>query len=63
MSELHKSLGYIAVLGNILFILWLLYNGIDEGFKATPYQLMSYIGLTLLLILNSYLVLRRDRRD
>jgi hypothetical protein len=46
----------IAVAGNILFILWMLYNGIDEGFRASAYQLASYVGLTLLLILNSVLL-------
>lgn len=50
------ALKYLAVAGNALFILWLLYNGIDEGFRASTYELMSYIGLTGLLILNSVLL-------
>jgi hypothetical protein len=56
IKPLFQPLKYLAVTGNILFILWLLYNGIDEGFRASAYQLMSYIGLTLLLLLNSVLL-------
>lgn len=54
-----KNLKYLAILGNIAFILWITYNGIDEGFKATPLQLVSYLSLTALLILDSYLLSRK----
>jgi hypothetical protein len=57
----YTLLTYLAVAGNILFVLWLLFNGMDEGWKATPYQIMSYLGLTFLLALNTYLILRKDR--
>lgn len=56
MRSLVVYLKYLALAGNSLFILWLLYNGIDEGFRATPYQLMSYIVLVFLLLLNSALL-------
>ncbi len=56
MRNLLSLLKYCALAGNALFILWMLYNGIDEGFRATPYQLASYVGLTLLLLLNSVLM-------
>jgi hypothetical protein len=49
----------LAVAGSGLFILWMLYNGIGEGFRATAYPLASYLGLTLLLLLNSVLLLVR----
>ncbi len=49
----------LAVAGNGLFILWMLYNGIDEGFRASAYQLASYLGLTLLLLFNSVLLFVR----
>ncbi len=51
---------YLAVAGNLLFILWITYNGINEGFKGTLIQIFSYIGLSLLLVLNSVLLLRKD---
>ena len=59
MNSLSRILKYCAVAGNVLFILWMLYNGMDEGFRATPYQLASYLGLTLLLLLNSVLLLQK----
>ncbi len=53
---------YLAVAGNVIFIVWITYNGIDEGFKGTLIQILSYIGLTLLLVLNSVLLLRKERQ-
>jgi hypothetical protein len=53
-----------AIMGNVVFILWITYNGIDEGFKGTPVQVISYIGLVTLLLLNTVLLLlRRGRRE
>jgi hypothetical protein len=46
--------------GDALFIAWILFNAIDEGFKgATPVQLVSYISLITLLVLNIFLLLRK----
>lgn len=57
-----KSFTYIIVLGNTLFILWMLYNGIDEGFTgSTGPEVVSYICLTMLLIVNSVLILRKNK--
>jgi len=61
--RLIDRLKYPAVAGNVLFILWMTYNGIDEGFKGTVYQKLSYIGLTMLLVLNSFLLLRKDNAE
>lgn len=47
----------IALFGNLFFILWIVYNGIDEGFQGTFSQILSYIGLVVLLTINSMLVL------
>ncbi len=55
-----KYLTYLALAGNILFILWMLYNGINEGFAgATGPEMASYLGLTVLLVLNSVFILKR----
>jgi len=53
-----------AIAGNVLFILWMTYNGINEHFEGvhvTIYQQLSYIGLTGLLIVNSFLILRGNQ--
>jgi hypothetical protein len=38
---LLKIIRLLAILGNILFIPWITYNGIDEGFRGTPPQTVS----------------------
>ena len=53
-------LRYVAIVGNALFILWIVRNGIDEGFRGTPPEIASFVGLVLLLTLNSVLLWRRD---
>ena len=58
LSTLFK---YLAIAGNVLFILWVTYNGIDEGFRGTRVQIASYVGLMLLLVLNTVLILRREK--
>jgi hypothetical protein len=50
--KMYNLLRYIAILGNFLYFFWILYNGIDEGFKGTIIMITSYAGLMLLLILN-----------
>jgi len=50
-----------ALVGNIIFILWMTYNGLQEHFNGTIYEKLSFIGLTLLLIINSYLILRKNK--
>ncbi len=59
MKRYLKPLSQLVVTGNVVFVLWLLFNGIDEGFRATPLQLVSYLSLTILLALNSYLILTK----
>jgi hypothetical protein len=50
----------LAIAGNLLFVLWILYNGMNEGFKGTPPEIVSYIALVLLLGLNTLLLLRKE---
>lgn len=47
---------FAAISGNILFILWVTYNGVKEGFRGTLPEKVSYAGLMCLLALNSYLI-------
>jgi hypothetical protein len=44
---------WVAVAGNVLFVLWALYNGVSEGFRGTPPEVVSMIGLVALLILDT----------
>jgi hypothetical protein len=40
-----KWLPYVAIGGNVLFLLWVFYNGMNEGFRATLPQFASYVGV------------------
>jgi len=53
-----KFLRNITIIANVVFVLWLLSNGINEGFHATRAQLASYICLVVLFGLNTYLILK-----
>jgi hypothetical protein len=61
MDEFKNSLKFFAAAGNIMFILWILYNGINENFQGTSLEKISYISLMLLLALNSILLLSRAK--
>lgn len=51
----------LVVTGNIFFVLWILYNGINEGFAGTLIEKLSYISLMVLLTLNSVLLMRKHK--
>jgi len=54
---INKFLRLVAIIGNATFVLWILYNGIEEGSQGTTiYQIVSYISLIFLLILNAFLL-------
>ena len=52
-----KPLKYLALVGDMIYILWILYNGIDEGFRnILNIQAIAPIGLVILLALNIFLL-------
>ena len=57
MKETKSILTVLAVAGNTLFFLWILYNGINEHFEGTVYQKISYFGMMGLLTVNTILIL------
>ncbi len=62
MKAILKTLTILAVLGNVLFILWILYNGMNEGFSGSLIEKVSYLGLMGLLAVNSFLLLGRNKK-
>ena len=49
---------YIALFGNVIYVLWILYNGINEGYKNIfSVQTIVLIGLIFLLTINFFLLL------
>jgi len=61
-TNLNFLLRFAAISGNVLFILWVTYNGINEGFRGTVPQKMSYAGLMCLLLLNCYLIVAKSKQ-
>jgi hypothetical protein len=62
-SHLTELLSMAAIAGNILFVLWILYNGINESFQGTAIEKISYISLMGLLTVNTYLLIRNRRQQ
>jgi hypothetical protein len=63
MKEIKKIITMLAAAGNIMFILWILYNGINENFQAKLLEKISYIGLMGLLAVNSFLLLSKKENS
>jgi uncharacterized membrane protein YjfL (UPF0719 family) len=55
-SPLIELISWAIVAGNILFVLWILYNGINENFQGTLLEKVSYITLMGLLVVNAFLL-------
>ena len=60
-SPIIELLTWLAIAGNILFVLWILYNGINESFQGTSIEKISYITLMGLLVVNAFLLFRITR--
>jgi len=61
-SPIIELLSWLAIAGNILFVLWILYNGINESFQGTTIEKISYITLMGLLAVNALLLIRKNRQ-
>ena len=61
-STIIELLSWLAIAGNILFVLWILYNGIKENFQGTTIEKISYITLMGLLSVNALLLIRNNRK-
>jgi hypothetical protein len=57
-SEKYNLLKRGVIFVNIAYILWILYNGIDEGFRGSIVSVVAPFGLVLLLIINIILLSR-----
>ncbi|MDH4069826.1 MAG: hypothetical protein OEV30_05330 [Ignavibacteria bacterium] len=58
---MRRVLRIAALSGNILFLLWIVRNGINEGFAGTLPEIASYVLLIVLILLNTVLLYRQDR--
>ena len=60
-EKMMKFLTALAIVGNIVYVLWITYNGLDEGFSGSAVQSVSYIGIMLLLALDAVLLIRKSK--
>jgi len=58
VTKVPQWLRYLAVAGNMIYVLWIVYNAIDDGFRTRGVELVSLLGLLLLLVLNVVLLSR-----
>jgi hypothetical protein len=58
-SGFEKFITYSAIACNIIFVLWILYNGISENFQGTNVEKVSYIALMVLLAVNAFLLVKK----
>ncbi len=56
MTKERKLIIWLVIAGNIIFICWILYNGIREGFRGTLPEKISYLALIILLATNAFLL-------
>ena len=56
-SPIIELLSWLAIAANILFVLWILYNGINENFQGTTIEKFSYITLMGLLAVNALILI------
>lgn len=60
-STITELLSIAAIAGNVLFVLWILFNGINEGFQGTRVEKVSYFTLMGLLAVNAFLLIRNRK--
>jgi hypothetical protein len=61
MKKVRNILTALAVTGNLLFMLWITYNGVHERFSGTLWEKLSYVGLMALLLINTFLLISSDK--
>ena len=63
MKKYITLLFWLTITGNALYILWIVYNGIESGFKGSLVSIVSYLGLITLLLVNISLLILSRRKD
>lgn len=58
-SKFISQIRPLIIAANILFVLWIVFNGIDSGFQGTIFEKLSFISLIVLLLLNSYILVKK----
>ena len=62
-KQLISFLKYVAIVGNIVLLLWFLFTRINEEFKGSVYQKFSSVGLISLLVTTIFLLFIRNKQE
>jgi hypothetical protein len=62
-KQIITLLRYAAVGGNILFVFWMLFNAMDDGFNGTLVEKASCATLIGLLALNCFFLLNKNLQN
>lgn len=57
-NNFKDMLKYIVIVANSVFFIWILFNGVKENFYSSTVEKFSYCCLMILLVLNSYLIIK-----
>ena len=61
MTKVRSWIRYLVIAGNVVFVLWIIRNGMEAGFRGGPVEVASWVGLIVLLVLNGVLLWREDK--
>ena len=59
MTRVRPWLRYVGIIGNVVYFLWIVRYGINEGFHGSLVEVVSVIGLLVLLFFNVALLSTR----
>ena len=62
MVKIINLIKYLVVIGDVTYILWILYNGINEGFRnIRSVESIVLMGLILLLSFNIIILFKQKQ--
>jgi len=61
VTKVRSWIRYFVIAGNVVFVLWIIRNGMEAGFRGRPVEVASWVGLIVLLVLNAVLLWREDK--
>ncbi len=61
-TEKNRTLNFlrvVAIAGNVLFVIWILFNAMDVGWRGTPAEIIASLSLIFILGLNVFLITKK----
>jgi len=61
VTKVRSWIRYFVIAGDAVFVLWIIRNGMEAGFRGRPVEVVSWVGLIALLVLNAVLLWREGK--